>query len=221
MQQNAVLSLMVKKLSVIFYSIFKIFLVLNILLLGSTLYFSRSTGGTFLFLVFFLNYWIMMMVFCLLSMYIKLFLCMTQVDSLGEDPSWVYSVIFFPLMTEENEEDFLQFVAQQSMDQDSQTTTQPPTTEELAHLEARWKTVMTDQEVAETLAPEPCLICSNPYSHEYPSQKGCVVLDCCPTLFHKKCVLEWFHFNGHPDQTDTDKSLVSCPSCRHVFSVVA
>lgn len=219
MQQHAALPLIIKKLSSIYYSVFKVFLLLNIILLGATVYLSKGSGGTFLFFVFFMNYWIMMIFFCLLSMYIKLFLCMTHLDNLEEDQSWIYSVIFFPLLTEENEDDFLQFVMQQSMDNTQERETLPPTTENLESLETKWKTVMMERVVPEETKNETCLICSNPYHHDYPSHRGCIVLGCCTALFHKKCVLEWFHFNEKQDQSQPEKSIVSCPSCRHVFSL--
>lgn len=226
MQHNVAIGAMVRKLAVIFYCIFKVFMILNMILIGMTLYImlvSKSGIGTFLFLVFFINFWIMVIFFCLLSMYIKLFICMVNEDllnSVGDESSWIFSVIFFPLISEENEEDFVSLISQQSLgEEQANTTNQPPTTENLVSLETRWEKVMKENKVPHDKKEELCLICANAYSHEYPSHKGCVELECsCATVFHKKCVLEWFHFNQKEDQNDETKVIVSCPSCRHVFS---
>lgn len=213
----ATLSAVVKRLSVIYYCVFKVFMVLNGLLLGLAFYMLRNGASAFLFVIFFINFWMMMIFFCLLSMYIKLFLCMQHMDEMPDDFSWVYAVIFFPLVDEETEEEFVRLVAQQSLDEAQQQTTQPPTTDRLDELETRWKSVWED--AGGGSSDDACLICANPFTHEYPSHKGIVRLSgCCPTSFHKKCVLEWFHFNEKPDQTDETKRVVTCPSCRHLFS---
>jgi len=224
--QQAV-GLMVKKLSVIFYCIFKVFIILNMLLLGLSMYImiiSRSGIGTLLFIVFFTNFWIMLIFFCLLSMYIKLFICMINQDllnALDNEYSWIFSLIFFPLISEEDEEEFVRLISQQSFETDNQeqNNTQPPTTERLEELETRWEKIWKEAHIPEEKKEEICLICANVYPHEYPSHKGCVELVCsCATIFHKKCVLEWFHFNQKEDQNDETRSIVSCPSCRHVFT---
>lgn len=226
MRQNVAINLMVKKLSIIFYCIFKVFMFLNMGLLGLSLYVmlvSRSNIGTFLFVIFFINFWIMMVFFCLLSMCIKLFICMVHEDllnTLDDGYSWMSAVIFFPLISEEDEQDFVQMISLQSLQEDQEQNTQPPTTEHLSGLESKWKTVWKEIKVPDEKKEEQCLICSNPYTHEFPYHKGCIELTCsCATLFHKKCVLEWFHFNERQDQTDETKTVVSCPSCRHVFVV--
>jgi hypothetical protein len=183
---------------------------------------SKNGIGTFLFIIFFINFWIMMIFFCLLSMFIKLFICMVNQDllnALDSEYSWIFSVIFFPLISEEDEEEFVQLISQQSFETDEQDNTQPPTTEDLTEHETRWQKIWKDAQIPNEKKEEACLICANLYSHEYPSHKGCVELTCsCATLFHKKCVLEWFHFNQRQDQTDETKHIVSCPSCRHVFT---
>lgn len=214
MRQHPALQLVVKKLSMIFYCIFKVFLIMNMILLGVVAYTSKST---FLFFIFFMNYWIMMIMFCLLSMYIKLFICITHMENISDDQSWIYSVIFFPLMGEESEEDIIQFISQNSFENSQEQHTQPPTTENLDTLATRWSNVIKNTVVSTEMGEELCLICANPYHHEYPTHKGCVGLGCCPAIFHKKCVLEWFHFNEKQDQSNPDKTLVSCPSCRHLF----
>lgn len=213
-------AVIIKKLSSIYYCIFKVFMLLNALLLGVSFYMARNGSGAFLFIVFFINFWMMMIFFCLLSMYIKLFLCMQHMGDLPDDMTWIYAVIFFPLADEDTEEEFVRLIAQQSLEEAQQQTTQPPTTERLNELETRWKHVWED--VVGSGGDDTCLICANPYTHEYPSHKGVVRLNaCCPTIFHKKCVLEWFHFNEKPDQNDEAKRIVSCPSCRHVFTTAA
>ena len=224
MQQNVAINIMVKKLALIFYCVFKVFLILNMILLGLAMYImlvSKSGIGTFLFIIFFVNFWIMMIVFCLLSIYIKLFICMIHEDllnTLDEEHSWIISVIFFPLLSEEDEGDFLQTVYQQSFEENQEQNTPPPTTDRLAALDTKWHSIWREVIPPEDKKEEACLICANPYTHVYPSHKGCVELVCsCATLFHKKCVLEWFHFNQKQDQSDETQSIVSCPSCRHVF----
>ena len=224
MPQNIAISMMVKKLSLIFYCIFKVFMLLNMVLLGLMLYVmlvARNGVGTFLFIVFFVNFWIMIIFFCLLSMYIKLFICMMNedlLDALDTEYSWVFSVIFFPLTSEQDEDEFVELISQQSLSDSQEQPTQPPTTERLNELETKWHDIWKDIDVPDDKKEETCLVCANTYIYEYPSHKGCITLTCsCATLFHKKCVLEWFHFNQKPDQNDDTKTIVSCPSCRHVF----
>jgi len=225
MQHNVAINLMVKKLALIFYCVFKVFMVLNMVLLGLSLYImliSRSGIGTFLFIVFFVNFWVMMIFFGLLSMYIKLFICMVNEDILNrldDEHAWLYSVIFFPLISEEDEDDFIAAVSQQSFEEQQEQSVQPPTTDRLQELETKWHLIWKDTVPSDDKKDETCLICANPYTHQYPSHQGCVELTCaCATLFHKKCVLEWFHFNQKQDQNDESQSIVSCPSCRHVFT---
>ena len=226
MQHNVAINLMVKKLALIFYIIFKVFLILNMILLGLSLYImlvSKSGIGTFLFIIFFVNFWVMMIFFCLLSMFIKLFICMIHEDilnTLDDEHSWLFSVIFFPLISEEDENDFLQTITQQSFEENLEQPTQPPTTDRLQELETKWNSIWKDTPPPDDKKDDPCLICANPYTHQYPSHQGCIELTCaCATLFHKKCVLEWFHFNQKQDQNDETQSIVSCPSCRHVFTI--
>jgi hypothetical protein len=139
-------------------------------------------------------------------------------NSLDDEHSWIFSVIFFPLISEENESDFMNLIFQQSFEEENTpSTTQPPTTENLSALETKWENIFKEKPVV--VSDELCLICANAYTHEYPSHKGCVELACsCATIFHKKCVLEWFHFSQKQDQTDETKFIVSCPSCRHIFT---
>lgn len=221
MQQSSpvALSLIVKKLSLIFYCVFKVFMLLNMFLLGFILYMmfiTHSGIAYFFFIIFCFNFGIMLIFFFLLSMYIKLFICMIHDDllTLDENQSWILSVIFFPLVTEESEDDFLQFVTQQSFEQE-EPNTPPPTTERMDQLETKWKSIWKDEIIPEEKKQETCLICANLYTHEYPSHQGCIGLGCCSVLHHKKCVLEWFHFN---EKQEEEKWTVSCPSCRHVFT---
>lgn len=138
--------------------------------------------------------------------------------SLDENQSWIFSVIFFPLVSEENEDDFIQLVSQQSFENEERTV-QAPNTERLNEMETTWKTIWKEKSIPEEKKQDPCLICANAYSHDYPSHQGCIELECCSILLHKKCVLEWFHFNEKQDQQDTSKKIVSCPSCRYVFTI--
>lgn len=222
MQPHVAFQVVVKKLALIFYCVFKVFLILNMILLGFSLYATivfRNAICAAIFLLFFTNFWIMMVFFFLLSMYIKLFLCMMQEDfPFNNDPqsTWLFSIIFFPLVSEENEEDFLEYVSQQSFEEQERTVSQP-TTEDLENVENKWKHVMKHvAEVVEEKKQEPCLICANAYAFEFPCFKGWVELECCPIVHHKKCVLEWFHFNQKQDENN--EWIVSCPSCRHLFS---
>lgn len=222
MQPHVAFQVVAKKLALIFYCVFKVFLILNMILLGFSLYATivfRNAICAAMFLLFFTNFWIMMVFFFLLSMYIKLFLCMMQEDfPFHNDPqsTWLFSIIFFPLVSEENEEDFLEYVSQHSFEEQERTVN-PPTTGDLENVENKWKHVMKNVvEVAEEKKQEPCLICANPYAFEFPCYKGWVELECCPIVHHKKCVLEWFHFNQKQDENNG--WVVSCPSCRHLFS---
>ena len=224
MQQHVALDIVVKKLAIIFYCVFKVFLLLNTILLAFSLYtmiLYRNIVFVAIFLLFFTNFWVMMVFFFLLSMYIKLFLCMIQEEFSFHDrinESWLLSIIFFPLVSEEQEEDFLQYVSQQSFDEQQERIVNPPTTTDMEGVETRWKQVVKEVGIdrVEDKKQEPCLICANPYEFEYPCCKGWIELECCPVIYHKKCVLEWFHFNQK--QNHEDKWTVSCPSCRHLFS---
>lgn len=210
--------LVIKRLSVLFYSIFKVFLILNLILLALSLYNIKTDhGSNFLFVMFLMNFWIMMLIFSILSMYIKLFLCVLHQDMVGDNS--LYSIIFFPLVSEEDEDEFIRLISQQSFEEDqppssSPTATQPPTIDRLNELETRWKHVWNTH--PPVLSTE-CLICSHPQHFEHPTHKGCVRINCCPSVLHKKCILEWFHFCEKTDQHDETKYMVSCPSCRHIF----
>lgn len=207
--------LVIKRLSVLFYSVFKVFLVLNMILLALSIYnVNTYHGNNYLFLMFLMNFWIMMLIFSILSMYIKLFICVLHQDLIGDNS--LYSIIFFPLISEEDEEEFIRLVSQQSFEQEQeQTSTQPPTDDRLNELEIKWNNVWT---VVSTDLSMECSICSHPQLFEHPTHKGCVRLSCCPSILHKKCVLEWFHFCEKIDQNDESKYIVSCPSCRHIFT---
>lgn len=233
-QTNTPINMLVKKMSLIFFVIFKVFMILNMVLLGITIYLmvmASSGVGVFLFVVFLLNFIIMLIFFNFISICVKLFICMSMAltnnsiyqSMQEEENSWVFSVMFFPLVTEADEEEFMALIQQQSFDQgnEEQQNIQPPSTERLDSLENKWGFVMTSKE-----APQPqtednqelCIICSNEYVYNYPTHRGCVELSCgCSVIFHKKCVLEWFHFNEKKNPDDDTKVNVSCPNCRKIF----
>lgn len=220
-QRRVVVQLLVKKLASIFYSIFRVFMTLNLFILGLTFYIMIATGsgvGVFLFIVFFVNFWSMLIFFGFLSMCVKLFICMLYEDVmvLDENYSWIMPIVFFPLVSEETEDDFVQLIAQQSMDT-QEPTRDTPTTEKLDGLENRWGSIWQDIIPTEDKMADQCLICSNSYDHVFPSHTGCISIGCCSNMFHKKCLLEWLYFSEKQQQEDESKWMVSCPSCRHVF----
>jgi hypothetical protein len=140
-------------------------------------------------------------------------------NALDDEHSWLFSVIFFPLISEEDEGDFIQAITRESFEETQEQPIQSPTAVHLQELETKWNAIWKDITLPDDKKEETCIICANPYTHQYPSHQGCVELTCsCATFFHKKCVLEWFHFNQKQDQNDENKSIVSCPSCRHVFT---
>ena len=228
MQQGVVATrIIIKRLSTIFYSILKIFLMLNGVMMSIIVIniMKPLTEGyranIWMMFVLMINFFIMLIFFFMLSMFIKLFICMSNENVMSqndEDMSWIYSIIFFPLMNEINEEEFIQMIAQDSFDESNENETIPPTTEKLVNLETKWGFVLKNFELTEEKKEEKCLICANPYEYNFPLIEGCIVLTCdCSTVFHKKCLLEWFYFNEKHEEEE-DKYITTCPSCRHAFS---
>lgn len=223
---------MVNKISIIFYNVFKTFIMIECIMMGvSILNIVRSEGTEFrsyfwVFCVLLLNFWIMMIFFFLLSMCMKICLFITTRSSLDvtEENTLLQSMLLFPLFSFDyrSEEELIEAVMNESMNPtETIPPRNPPTLDKLLKTELDWGfcarpviPITTQQK------EEKCLICLHDMTHGFPSISGVVSLSCmCSTLFHKKCLLEWFYFN-EKQASDTEPAQVSCPSCRHVFTLV-
>jgi len=124
------------------------------------------------------------------------------------------------------------FLFQQTSSFSSSTSTRtPPTMEQLQHMEQCWTHTFETDSVPSSSSPSvnteesitTCLICLQvdaPSSAHLPSSmKTRLPLKCqCQQIFHKKCILEWFYFGERESETDRGRYVVTCPSCRHVFT---
>jgi len=229
-QEDMAATPMVRKISMVFYSVFKTFIMIEGIMVGvSILNIVRSNGTEFrtyfwVFCVLLLNFWIMMIFFFLLSMCMKICLFVVTRSSLDvvEENSLLQSMLLLPLFSFEytSEEEIIEAVMNESMHQTETTRPRnPPTLDKLLKIELDWgfcaRTVVP---ITTQQKEEKCLICLHDMTHVYANVPGVVSPTCqCSTLFHKKCLLEWFYFNEQ-EATDTESSQVTCPSCRHVFT---
>lgn len=222
MRQSNVL---ISRLSTLFYNIFKIFLFLNGIMLilsiynicGSSSYLFRSNFWITCILV--INFWVLMSIFFLLSICYKLLLGLfDQLIDDGDNQTFIHSLMLFPLMGDEN--DLIQAVLHESANTE-QPSRSSPTSDKIIKIDLKWGFCMklvtlTSSELTDD---NKCLICANALTHTFPDFQGCVRLECnCNTIFHRKCILEWFHFN---ENEDDNRSIVTCPSCRHAFTTTS
>lgn len=218
-------ALVVARISQLFMSLFRLFLFLNggMLMFAVCSLFQAKENWRVMFFnlcMVTLNFWMMLLLFFMVSICLKVCLVMHYSPESLENSSWLQQILFFPfadsvLMVDE--EDAVQMAMDASMQEESNRRT-PPTLDKLLGTDLKWGYCMTP--VISPDASQECLICSNKMDHVFPNIAGCVRLSCtCGTIFHRKCVLEWFHFN-ETDATDTEPSRVTCPSCRHVFTPV-
>jgi len=66
-----------------------------------------------------------------------------------------------------------------------------------------------------------CMICLQSLTQDpvNDSLTGNVRMNCsCQTTFHKKCLMEWLHFNERVSEQTPSLYLTTCPACRHVFT---
>lgn len=212
-------NIVVNRLSSIFYGTFKVFLTLNGIILLLSIYNmcgSSITGlrtNFWITCILIINFWVMMVFFFLLSLCFKFIFLLIEQNHEGENRSLLNSILLFPLIGDD--EEILQTILQESTNTE-QASRASPTSDKLISINLKWGFCMETKAVVEN-DDNKCLICTNNLSHNFPEFQGCVSLQCnCDTIFHKKCILEWFHFN----ETDTDTPVVTCPSCRHAFTLL-
>ena len=136
-------------------------------------------------------------------------------------PTWV--VVPLSFMVRNTDEDILA-VVDESLQLSSQSEIQrrrdPPNEEKLRQMETYWSShfiaysaTQEDEEV------ENCMVCLQSNSVMVPPIRGSVSLTCqCGSVFHKKCILEWFYFVEKHSQEEEEMMIVTCPNCRHVFT---
>jgi hypothetical protein len=225
---QAISPTVIRKISILFTSIYRTFVFLNgvILMIGVyNLYTSddKCFRTNFWFICMLtVNFWVMLLIFFMVSLCFKLCIMVAQWPSsreVLEGNAWIQSLLLFPLTDalhdDQDYEDIMAMAMQESMSND-QPSRSPPTLDKLLATELKWGFCMSTKENIQPT--NECIICAHELSHTYPNFGGCVKLSCpCNDVFHKKCVLEWFHFN-ETDGTDTEPARVTCPSCRHAFT---
>lgn len=217
--------LVVARISQLFLSFFKLFLFLNGGMLFLAVYnmYHSTENPRFMFCnlcMLTMNFWMMMLLFFMVVLCLKVCLIMNYTPEALQNNSWLQHIILFPFVENGGimvgDEEMMQMAMQESMNADANTRS-PPTLDKLLSTDLKWGFCMNPIQDPD-LSLE-CLICSNKLEHTFPNIAGCVKLSCtCGTSFHRKCVLEWFHFN-EIEATDTEPSRVTCPSCRHAFTL--
>lgn len=218
--QSDVSTMIVRRMATIFSNIFRIFLIVNGVVMTVAIMNviqSPLSAFRFHFWVFFIimaQFWLMSLLFFLISISLKVVFYIS-VPQTGENPTWLQTLMLFP-MNGDGDDEIMELIMTESMNT-PQPSRNPPTTDRLLKINLDWgesiniMTEMTDEE-----KKEKCLICLQAVENDTTNIHGVVNLACmCHTVFHKKCILEWFHFN----EKDIDGSFqVSCPSCRFVFT---
>jgi hypothetical protein len=219
---------MVRRISVMFHGIFRTFVTIQGIMMGiSVLNIIRSEGkdirtNFWLFCILLMNFWIMMVFFMLLSMCMKI--CIHLVTHSGSlellEGMMMFPMFMFTYSGEESEEEMMDAAVNESMNTPPAPPRNSPTLDKLLMMEVRWGSYAPTIQPTDAQKEEKCLICMHEISFSYPLTSGVVEPSCmCATLFHKKCLLEWFYFN-EKEATTTDPAQVTCPSCRHVFTYV-
>ena len=219
-------SSIVRRLSVLFQGIFRIFLFINGIMIGiSVLNVIQSSSLHFrthfwIFFILMVQFWMMVLIFFLLSVGLKVCLYVASGQTGEENIEWMQALMLFPLR-EEGEEEIYQMMVQESMHTSAPPARNAPTMDKLLKMDLDWGShVRPLLQLSDAQKEEKCLICLQAMDHVMPtpSIQGVVHLTCtCNTLFHKKCILEWFHFNEKDAQGEEPRQ-VTCPSCRHVFT---
>lgn len=216
--------IMIHKITKMIYNLFRVFIGINLVMIVFAIFnVIQSNQTTFrsnfwFFCILLMNFWIMMIFFFLLSISIKFSVVMSvDPSTLEENMGWIQTMIVFPLVPAYDDE-ILAMVMEESVNTPPPSRT-TPAADRLLKMEVKWgDTFRMCEELSEEQKKEKCLICLQDMDHIFPTMVGVSVLTCnCDTMFHKKCILEWFHFN-EKDATSSDPSTVSCPSCRHVFT---
>ena len=200
-----------KKVSQVFLVVLKGFLFFNTFMFGFALYnLSHSPPEMFktnfwLFLLFLGNFWVLMFLLLLVSFCMKI--CMLAFEpNLDDVPRLLPLIQAF--MSGEEEDSDEELVAHISL-METDDNRPPATNDQLLNLEVKWGEFFCpiEERLPET---EKCVICLQKL------ETGVICLACnCRNYFHKKCMIEWFHFNEKEEEGS--KFVVSCPSCRHQF----
>lgn len=199
-----------KKVSQIFLGIIKCFVGFNFFMLGFAIYNMITSPETmfrtnfWLFLLFLGNFWIMLFFFLILSLCMKI--CMLSFEPSLEDVPRIWPLLYSFLTGDPTEEDLAAHLSLLESENDDRP---PPDNNQIMNIELTWGSIF---KTPESFPPEEkCIICL-----QLLDPLNVVALSCdCPTFFHKKCVLEWFHFNQK--ENEHQQKTVSCPSCRHLF----
>jgi hypothetical protein len=217
---------MIHKITRMFYNLFRVFVGINlVMIVCAIMNVIQSNQTTFrmnfwFFCILVMNFWIMMILFFLVSISIKFSIVMSvDPSALDENMGWIQTMIVFPLMPSYDDNDeVIRLVMEESINTPAPSRS-APASERLLKMEVKWgRAFRMYEDMSDEQKKEKCLICLQDMEHVFPTMAGVSVLTCnCNTLFHKKCILEWFHFN-EKDATEAEPSTVSCPSCRHLFS---
>jgi len=222
-----------RKMSSMLFSVFRSFLIINAIIMVIAITNVVQSEGTafrgnfWMFCMLIFNFWMMVIFFFLISMCMKMCIFSMSPPSYIEENAEVFfqNLLMFPMMIDEvyyDEDSMFVAATNESMRASpSSPTRSPPTLDRLMAMELKWGFCSLPI-VATTSAEkeEKCLICLQDMTHSYATFQGIISLSChCNTLFHKKCILEWFHFN-EKEASDTEPSLVTCPSCRHAFTAL-
>lgn len=217
----------VKRLGKIVSGGFKFFLLMNgIMILIAVYNVVQSKAETFrlsfwIFCILLLNFWMMLTFFFIVSMCVKMCMIISiDPSALENSMSWIQTLVLFPLPSQDSEMDVISAVLRESMETSHPPSRPSPTLDKLLRMDLRWGSVLRVLSLEEyEEIEEKCLICLQGMTHLFPNMPGVASLTCsCATLFHKKCVLEWFYFN-EKEATDTEPAVATCPACRHAFTI--
>ena len=142
-------------------------------------------------------------------------------------PSWV--VVPLSFMVRHNDEEVLAVIDESLHLSNSFSSRRrdPPNEEKLRETERLWSDAFSNpiSNSNHNISEDECMICLQPSStivRPIEGIEGITTLQCsCSSLFHKKCILEWFYFVEKPSEENEGQFVVTCPSCRHVFSRTA
>jgi hypothetical protein len=219
-EQNTI----IQRLLSLFQGILRVFLFLNGIMVGiAMINIFQSPGSHFriyfwMFFFIILQFWTMTLLYFFISVSIRVSLYIISSSINGDNPLELVQTIFaFPLRQDGEEDIVFQMITNESL-HDTSPRRVAPTMDRLLKMELDWGShILSVDQSTYAQSEEKCLICLHDMNHLFPRIPGVIQLSCaCNTLFHKKCILEWFHFNAKESE-QTDAYQVTCPSCRHVF----
>lgn len=222
--------MLVRKMATVFSNVYNGFIIVNMILFCvSVLNVLQSDGKTFrmhfwFFCVMSVYFWMILILFLLLSICMRmvLYLLSHMPTSDQNSEQLMESILAFPFMMDLtlSEEELIDAVANESlMSPPTAVVRTPPTLDKLLRVEIRWGIVLRTVSAERLVETEDkCLICLQDMRHVFPMMPGVVMLMCsCETMYHKKCIIEWFYFNEN-EASGTEPALITCPSCRHAFT---